>query len=93
MHVLLISLEHMVPGVVVWPCSRVGASHMVNLITPFPTGQNCPKKIYILWLYRNDILMADIDFLHAMRSHGIMGVAFINLDWRFVLMNKTTVIL
>ena len=37
--------------------------------------------------------MADIDFLHAMRSHGIMGVAFISLDWRFVLMNKTTVIL
>ena len=25
--------------------SRVGASHRVNLIAPFPLGQNCPRKI------------------------------------------------
>ena len=28
-------------GLVLW----VGASHRVNLIAPFPLGQNCPKKI------------------------------------------------
>ena len=25
--------------------SRVGALHRVNLIAPFPLGQNCPRKI------------------------------------------------
>ena len=28
-------------GLVSW----VGASHWVNLIAPFPLGQNCPRKI------------------------------------------------
>ena len=25
--------------------SRVGASHRVHLVVPFPLGQNCPRKI------------------------------------------------
>ena len=40
-------VEQVVPGVVVWLFLMVGASDRVNLIAPFPLGQNCLRKITI----------------------------------------------
>ena len=46
--------------------SWVGASHRINLIAPFPLGQNCPRKMTLT-------MKNDYDFFLTLRkitSHG-----------------------
>ena len=65
--------------------SRVGALHRVNLIAPFPLGQNCPRKItmtmttfhvycFVAQLYLSTSLrFSEITFLFRYLSRALLS--------------------